>query len=197
MHEPITVDVNEAGTVANIAIPVDGNGTDAASEAALATLATTSSRRPSARFRTPRSPSPGSPPQSKDFNDKLKSVAPLVFGFVLLLAFLLMLVAFRSLVIAAKAIVLNLLSVAAAYGVLVFVFQHGWGKGFLGFDSTAGIDAVPAHLHVRDPVRALDGLPRVHPQPHPRGLRPRHEHRAGDRRTGSRRPPAWSPARRS
>ena len=49
----------------------------------------------------------------------MKSLAPLVFAFVLLFAFLLMLFAFRSLVIAAKAIVLNLLSVAAAYGMLV------------------------------------------------------------------------------
>ena len=60
---------------------------------------------------------------------------------MLLLAFGLMLVAFRSLVIAAKAIVLNLLSIAAAYGVTVLVFQHGWGKGLLGFESTAGIDS--------------------------------------------------------
>ena len=64
-----------------------------------------------------------------------------MFGFVLLLAFLLMLFAFRSLVIAFKAIVLNLISIAAAYGVMVLVFQHGWGKGLLGFESTAGIDA--------------------------------------------------------
>ncbi len=71
----------------------------------------------------------------------MKSVAPRVFVFVLLFAFLLMLVAFRSLVIAAKAIVLNLLSVAAAYGAIVLVFQHGWGKGLLGFDSTAAIVA--------------------------------------------------------
>jgi RND superfamily putative drug exporter len=71
----------------------------------------------------------------------MRSVAPLVFGFVLLLAFGLMLVAFRSLVIAAKAIVLNLISIAAAYGVMVLVFQHGVGKGILGFESTAGIDS--------------------------------------------------------
>ena len=51
-----------------------------------------------------------------------------------------MLVSFRSVVIAAKAVVLNLLSVAAAYGVLVLVFQHGWGKGLLGFEFTGGID---------------------------------------------------------
>ena len=53
-----------------------------------------------------------------------------------------MLVAFRSIVVASKAIVLNLLSVAAAFGVLVLVFQHGLGKGLLGFDSTAGISPV-------------------------------------------------------
>jgi uncharacterized membrane protein YdfJ with MMPL/SSD domain len=141
MHEPITIDVNEGGTIATVAIPVDGEGTDAASEAALATLrdeivpATVGSL-PNAEVGVT-----GMTAQSKDFNDKLASVAPLVFGFVLLLAFGLMLVAFRSIVIAVKAIVLNLLSIAAAYGVMVLVFQHGWGKGFLGFESTAGIDA--------------------------------------------------------
>ena len=57
-------------------------------------------------------------------------------------AFGLLLVGFRSIVVAIKAIVLNLLSVAAAYGVLVLVFQHGLGKGLLGFSSTAGIDPV-------------------------------------------------------
>ena len=65
-----------------------------------------------------------------------------MFAFVLAFAFVLMLFAFRSLVVAAKAIVLNLLSVAASYGVLVLVFQHGVGKDFLGFSSTAGIDPV-------------------------------------------------------
>ena len=72
----------------------------------------------------------------------MKSTLPLVVGFVLVFAFGLMLVAFRSIVVAAKAIVLNLLSVAAAYGVLVIVFQHGFAKGLLGFSSTAGIDPV-------------------------------------------------------
>jgi uncharacterized membrane protein YdfJ with MMPL/SSD domain len=141
MHEPITVDINDAGTVADIAIPVDGAGTDAASEAALAALRddvvpSTVGALPQAEVAVT-----GMTAQSKDFTDKLKSVAPLVFGFVLLLAFGLMLVAFRSLVIAAKAIVLNLISIAAAYGVMVLVFQHGIGKGILGFESTAGIDS--------------------------------------------------------
>ena len=69
----------------------------------------------------------------------MKGAAPLVFAFVLIFAFILLLVSFRSLVIAAKAVILNLLSVAAAYGVLVLVFQHGWGKGLIGFDYTGGI----------------------------------------------------------
>jgi uncharacterized membrane protein YdfJ with MMPL/SSD domain len=72
----------------------------------------------------------------------MKANLPPVVGFVLLFAFVLMLVAFRSVVIAAKAVLLNLLSVAAAYGVLVLIFQHGVGKGWLGFSTTAGIDPV-------------------------------------------------------
>src|SRR5436309_282323 len=64
-------------------------------------------------------------------------------------AFGLLLVGFRSIVVAIKAIVLNLLSVAAAYGVLVLVFQHGVGEGLLGFSSTNGIlPVVPLLLFV-------------------------------------------------
>ena len=74
-----------------------------------------------------------------DSRSAMKGSAPLVFAFVLIFAFILLLVSFRSLVIAAKAVILNLLSVAAAYGVLVLVFQHGWGKGLIGFDYTGGI----------------------------------------------------------
>ncbi len=141
LNGPITVDVNRAATVASITIPVSGTGTDAASNASLATLrddivpATVGSL-PDAEVGVA-----GFTAESKDFSDKIKSVAPLVFGFVLLFAFGLLLFAFRSLVIAATAIALNLLSVAAAYGVLVLVFQHGFGKGLLGFESTAGIDS--------------------------------------------------------
>ena len=69
----------------------------------------------------------------------MKHAAPFVFAFVLTLAFLLMLITFRSVVIAIKAVLLNLLSVAAAYGALVLVFQNGWGKGLLGFVPPGGI----------------------------------------------------------
>ena len=72
-----------------------------------------------------------------------------MFGFVLLFAFLLLLVAFRSIVIAIKAILLNLLSVAAAYGVLVAVFQWGWGEALLGFNTNGGIASwLPMFLFV-------------------------------------------------
>ena len=65
-----------------------------------------------------------------------------MIAFVLVLAFALMLLAFRSVVIAAKAIVLNLLSVGVAYGVLVLVFQHGVGKNLIGASSANGIEVV-------------------------------------------------------
>ncbi|GHB49898.1 membrane protein [Streptomyces spinoverrucosus] len=76
---------------------------------------------------------------SKDFNDQLVgSVAP-VFAFVVVFAFLLMLLSFRSLTIAITSIVLNLLSVGAAYGILVAVFQHGWGASLVGAEGVGAI----------------------------------------------------------
>ena len=142
MSEPITVDVNEAGTVADITVPIAGNGTDEKSNAALAVLRdeivpTTVGALPDAEAGVT-----GLTAQWIDGSDAIKSSLPPVVAFVLVFAFLLMLVAFRSPVIAAKAIALNLLSVGAAYGVLVLVFQHGVGKGLLGFSSTDGIEPV-------------------------------------------------------
>ena len=91
----------------------------------------------------------GNTAASADFNGTLGAHLPLVFAFVLGLAFVLLLVTFRSLVIALKAIVLNLLSVGAAYGFLVATFQWGWGERILGFDSNHGITAwIPLFLFV-------------------------------------------------
>jgi uncharacterized membrane protein YdfJ with MMPL/SSD domain len=142
MHDPITVDVNEGGTVANITVPIEGKGTDAVSDASLAALRDEIVPETVGAVPGAESGVTGLTAQWTDATDEIKSKLPLVFAFVLLFAFVLMLFAFRSLVIAAKAIVLNLLSVGAAYGVLVLVFQHGIGKGLLGFSSTAGIDPV-------------------------------------------------------
>jgi RND superfamily putative drug exporter len=76
---------------------------------------------------------------SKDFLDTMKSHLPIVFLFVLSLAFILLLVTFRSIVVPIKAIVLNLLSVGAAYGLLTWLFQDGHGEKALGFNSVGGI----------------------------------------------------------
>ncbi|MFF5080553.1 MMPL family transporter [Actinoplanes sp. NPDC000266] len=74
-----------------------------------------------------------------DFNARLSSSLPWVFGFVLGLAFLLLLVSFRSVVVAITGVVLNLMSVAAAYGMLVFVFQYGHFESLLDFHAADGI----------------------------------------------------------
>jgi RND superfamily putative drug exporter len=140
MNEPIDVDVNAAHTVANINIPVEGDGTDSTSNQALTALRDEIIPPTVGTLADAEVGVTGTTAQAKDFNDQMKVVAPLVFGFVLLFAFFLMLVSFRSIVIAAKTIVLNLLSVGAAYGILVLVFQHGWGKQLLGFQFTGGID---------------------------------------------------------
>ena len=149
MGEPITVDVNEDATVANITVPIAGTGTDPASNTALAELRDEIVPETVGALPGTEAGVTGLTAGWKDQGDQMKSKLPLVVAFVLLFAFGLMLVAFRSIVIAVKAIVLNLLSVAAAYGVLVLVFQHGVGKGLLGFDETSGIaPVVPLLLFV-------------------------------------------------
>ncbi len=141
-YKPITVDKNGEGTIANITVPIAGTGTDAASNASLATLRDVIIPETVGALPDTEAGVTGLTAEWKDQQDQMKSKLPLVVGFVLVFAFGLMLVAFRSIVVAVKAIVLNLLSVAAAYGVLVLVFQHGVGKGVLGFSSTAGISPV-------------------------------------------------------
>ena len=86
---------------------------------------------------------------SKDFNDAMGARLPYVFAFVLGLAFVLLLVTFRSIVIPIKAIVLNLLSVGASYGILTLVFQDGHGESLLDFTSLGGITSwLPLFLFV-------------------------------------------------
>ena len=142
MGEAITVEVNEDATVANITVPIAGTGTDPASNTALAELRDEIVPETVGALPGAEAGVTGLTAEWKDQGSQMRSWLPPVVGFVLLFAFAVMLVAFRSLVIAVKAIVLNLLSVAAAYGVLVLVFQHGIGKGLLGFSETAGISPV-------------------------------------------------------
>ncbi len=131
---PTSLTVSKDKTVASVELPIVGNGTDARSNAALERLRGDIIPSTIGNVNGVEALVTGQTAGSKDFNDLMKSRAPIVFGFVLTLAFLLLLATFRSIVIALKAIVLNLLSVAAAYGVLVLVFQHGWGASVLGVD---------------------------------------------------------------
>jgi RND superfamily putative drug exporter len=137
--QPVTTNTSPDRTVEEVDIPLAGNGSDSTSSAALAQLRD---------HLVPATMGPvagvtadvgGFTAGSKDFNDTMKSHLPLVFAFVLTAAFLLLLITFRSIVIPIKAIVLNLLSVGAAYGVLVWIFQDGHLQSFLGFHSNGAI----------------------------------------------------------
>ena len=133
------VEVNPDATVAEITVPTAGHGFDGESARALDALrgeivpATLGSEDGVAVSVS------GPAAQTRDFNESMGAHLPYVFGFVLAMAFVLLLVTFRSVVIPIKAIVLNLLSVGAAYGVLVMVFQSDWAEGLLGFNSSGAI----------------------------------------------------------
>jgi uncharacterized membrane protein YdfJ with MMPL/SSD domain len=149
LHEPISVRSIGPRT-AVISVPLAGAGEDKASMAALRTLrrdvvpATLESAHGIDSVAVG-----GTTASASDYNATLASHVPLVFAFVLGLAFMLLLWTFRSIVIALKAIVLNLLSVGAAYGFLVAVFQWGWGERILGFHSNHGIAVwIPLFLFV-------------------------------------------------
>ena len=140
IHQPIRVSVNKAKTVARVDFPLAGEGQDATAIRALKilrnevippVLATLPSETQEAVT--------GDTAATQDFNKTMKQRAPLVFAFVLGLAFLLLLLTFRSIVIPIKAIILNLLSVGAAYGVLVWIFQDGHLQGLLGFHSNGAV----------------------------------------------------------
>jgi uncharacterized membrane protein YdfJ with MMPL/SSD domain len=76
----------------------------------------------------------GSASQNRDFTDTVANNLPKVIGLVMLLTFLVLVVLFRSILLPLKAVVMTLLSSLSAYGVLVMVFQYGWGSSLLGFD---------------------------------------------------------------
>jgi RND superfamily putative drug exporter len=149
MKQPVGVSVSRDHRVATIDVPIIGNGSDARSNLALADLReriipATLTQVPGAKAYVT-----GMTAGSKDFNDLMKRRAPIVFAFVLALAFVLLLVTFRSIVIPIKAIVLNLLSVGASYGVLVEVFQKGHGEKLLSFTSSGSVTSwLPMFLFV-------------------------------------------------
>jgi uncharacterized membrane protein YdfJ with MMPL/SSD domain len=149
MSEPVQVQVNPSRTVALVDIPLQGNGEDRTSVQALQTLRGELIPATVGSLDGVRVGVTGDTAGTRDFSDLLHRRAPLVLAFVLGLAFLLLLVTFRSIVIPIKSILLNLLSVAASYGVLVAVFQHGWGASLIGAGSGGSITAwLPLFLFV-------------------------------------------------
>ncbi len=143
------VDVSADGRISQLSVHVRDGADAPGGEQALSVLRTrlvpdTVGRVPGAEVAVT-----GDTAASVDFSRLLSDRLPLVVGFVLALTFLLVLWTFRSVVIAATALGLNLLSVGAAYGLVVLVFQHTWAEGLLGFRSSGTIIAwLPMFLFV-------------------------------------------------
>ncbi|HEX8646625.1 MAG TPA: MMPL family transporter [Thermoleophilaceae bacterium] len=136
-----TVETSDDRHVATISVPAAGDGTDDASNRALDEMRGTIVPETVGALDGTEVAVTGETAAIRDFNGSLKSHLPYVFAFVLSMAFILLLVTFRSIVIPLKAIVLNMLSVGAAYGLLVTVFQNGWGESLLGFESNGAVTA--------------------------------------------------------
>jgi uncharacterized membrane protein YdfJ with MMPL/SSD domain len=139
--------VAAGGDLAAIATPVAGDKTGDRALRAVRYLRSLEIPRAFAGLSDTRVLVGGDTADNVDFIDAMNAWLPIVFAFVLGLSFLLLTVVFRSIVIAATAIVLNLLSVGAAYGLIVLVFQHGVASGLLGFQQIDTIEAwVPLFL---------------------------------------------------
>jgi len=143
---PGEVRTSEDGEVAVLSAPVQG---DPRSDEAVAAVRELRDEVVPARFETAGAVAlvGGTTSENIDYFDSVVNPAPYVIAFVLGLTFVLLTVVFRSVVVAGTAVFLNLLSVGAAYGLLVLVFQHGFGTGFLGFQQFDSIEAwVPLFL---------------------------------------------------
>lgn len=149
MNQPITFLVNPAHTAAIVQVPLAGTGEDATSLRALTTLRDTVIPATLGKVPGVTVAVTGLTAGTADFNALMAQRSGWVYGLVLLLAFVLLLISFRSLVIPVTAVLLNLLSVGAAYGVVVALFQWGWGQSLLGFTSTHSIASwLPLFLFV-------------------------------------------------
>ena len=138
-HPPFTANTGGDGRTIAVALPLTGQGDNTASRDAISTLRDDLVPRTLGRIPGVQTAVTGSVAEDVDFTHRIEHGLPYVIAFVLGLAFVLLLVTFRSIVVPLKAISLNLLSVAAAYGVLVLVFQHHWAEGLLGFSSNGAI----------------------------------------------------------
>jgi RND superfamily putative drug exporter len=146
--KPVTVTPSRDHRVVELSIPLAGKGTDARSNAAMSRLRGLVHGEFAGQTNVQAGVT-GQTAGTVDFNTTMDSHLVYVFAFVLGMAFLLLALTFDSIVIPLQAIVLNLLSVAAAYGLLVFVFQDGHLHGLLGFSGTSAITSwLPLFLFV-------------------------------------------------
>jgi uncharacterized membrane protein YdfJ with MMPL/SSD domain len=138
--EPIRTGTSANGhTAAVLLLPLSGDGANASSRNAVEQLRHRLIPRTLGRIRGVETAVTGSVAEDVDFTGQIRRALPYVIAFVLTLAFALLLVAFRSIVVPLKAIILNLLSVAASYGVLALIFQHHWAESILNFRSNGTI----------------------------------------------------------
>jgi uncharacterized membrane protein YdfJ with MMPL/SSD domain len=149
LFAPFHVFVNPSKTVARVEFAIAGDGDNADSIRAVEELRNDVIPPIAAKLPEAEVAVTGETAGTHDFNELMKTRAPLVMAFVLGLAFILLLLTFRSIVVPVKAILLNLLSVAAAYGVLIMVFEWGHGERLLGFKSNGAIASwLPLFLFV-------------------------------------------------
>jgi RND superfamily putative drug exporter len=134
-HPPFTVSGSFDDKAATLELPLNGAGDDASSRDAVESLRSDLVPETLGTIPGVETAVTGSTAENIDFTHDMKRGVPYVIAFVLTLAFVLLLVAFRSIVVPLKAIALNLLSVGASYGLLVLVFQHHWAEPILGFKS--------------------------------------------------------------
>ena len=135
---PVTVRLASDARTALVSIPMPQGGVNA-SERRVKALRRVLEPATARRIPGARAQLTGDAAGSLDFSNRLSSVTPLVIGFVLALAFLLLVATFGSSRLALSVIGLNLLSVGAAFGALVAVFQHAWAQSLLGFRSDGAI----------------------------------------------------------
>jgi RND superfamily putative drug exporter len=146
--KPLTVTPSRDHRVLTVAVPLAGTGTDARSDAAVTRLRGLVAH-DFAGLHGVQAGVSGETAGTLDFNTTMDAHLPLVFAFVLGMAFILLALTFDSIVIPLQAIALNLLSVGAAYGLLVLVFQDGHGHALLGFTGTSPITSwLPLFLFV-------------------------------------------------
>jgi RND superfamily putative drug exporter len=149
IHGPVTATPVAGGRGLIIGVPLAGNGGNAASVAALVTLRNQVLPATLGHVGGITYAVVGDTASTSDDNAAFHSATPLVVGFVVLLAFGLLLVSFRSVTIPLISIALNLLSVAAGYGLITLIFQDGRLQGLLGYTSFGAIISwVPLFMFV-------------------------------------------------